>query len=1434
MIKQLYSLLAVALVQSGFAQAPAISYATPKTYIVGIPIPPLNPVNTGGLITYRATATFAGSGEVGNADGSAVTASFDRPYGVAVDAAGNVYVADTYNHKIRKITPAGVVSTLAGSGIAGAADGNGVAASFNLPGGVAVDAAGMVYVADASNNKIRKITPQGVVTTLAGSGAAGAANGTGASASFKAPNGLAVDASGTIYVADTGNHKIRKITSDGVVSTLAGSGSLGYSDGSSGTAKFFSPYGVAVDALGIVYVADNNNHSIRKIALDGRVSTLAGNGTSGDVDAKGNLARFRYPKGVAVDAFGTVYVADGDNYKIKQISPSGEVSTLAGSGLRGTADGNGAAASFYNPFAAAIDALGTVYVADTNINKIRKVNTGGYTVTPALPAGLSIDRITGSISGTPTAPTAATVYTITAANGSGKSTFNCTIETKIEVPIFSYTTPQNYEINTVVAPLSPVHTGGPVPLGTASTLSGTGVSGNTDGSGASASFSIPLGAAMDASGTIYVADYNNNKIRKITPDGVTTTFAGSGTYGFADGSAATASFRNPIAVAVDASGNVYVADSNNHKIRKITPAGVVSTFAGSGIPGFANGTGVAVQFYFPSGVAVDASGNVYVADTNNYMIRKVTPEGVVSTLGGNGRAGSADFIGATASFNYPRGITIDASGNLYVGDVDNNKVRKINTAGAVSTLAGSTTSGDVNGTRGAARFARPSELAVDASGTVYLADRDNGKIKKISPTGVVTTLAGGGTDGVPGASFTSPGGVGVDASGNVYVSDSNKITKIKASYAITPKLPEGLYLDAATGTIIGIAKVATPATVYTVSATNSSGTGTFKITISTVIKAPVISYTTPQNYEAGTAITPLTPTNTGGAITYGITTTLAGSGGAAIGDGTGSGANFYFPSGVAVDAAGNVYVADVGVNKIRKVTSAGVVSTLAGSGTFGGGNGTGAEASFKHPNGVAVDASGTVYVADTENNIIRKITPAGEVTAFVGSASAGSADGTGFASSFDHPFGIAVDALGTLYVADTYNNKIRKVTPEGVVSTLAGSGFSGTADGTGAAASFYSPVGVAVDASGTVYVADGTNHKIRKITPAGVVSTLAGSGAQGTLDGNGTEASFYNPRGIAVDASGTVYVADSNNHIIRKITPEGVVSTWAGNGLINDTDGSGTAASFNSPFGIAVDASGNLYVGDYSNNKIRKINAAYSVTPPLPAGLTIGASTGIISGKPTAVLPAAVYTVTGTNASGKGTFAITIGTVIAEEPVLTTPTNVSASGTTATTTTLSWTASENTGAVSGKKKEAGIISYDIYKDGVLLTTVTETTYTVTGLSPNTNYAFTIKAKDAAGNVSKTSQVFSVTTLANDLGTGDFDKKDSIKLYPNATTGNITIEKSELENAQLRVFDALGHFLFSKQLEGQSTRLDISHLPIGVYMFQISFDSGTVTKKVIRN
>ena len=288
---------------------------------------------------------------------------------------------------------------------------------------------------------------------------------------------------------------------------------------------------------------------------------------------------------------------------------------------------------------------------------------------------------------------------------------------------------------------------------------------------------------------------------------------------------------------------------------------------------------------------------------------------------------------------------------------------------------------------------------------------------------------------------------------------------------------------------------------------------------------------------------------------------------------------FNSPAGLAVDAAGNLYVADSANNQIRKITPGGTVTVLAGTGAVGSADGAANVATFNSPEGVAVDSSGNVFVADTDNNEIREIhASSGQVTTVVGAA-----------AGLYNPYGIAVDAAGTLYVADTGNNEIRKVSTNGTVTTLAGSTAAGSADGAGALASFTHPFAVAVNSAGDVYVADFGNNEIREITPAGVVTTTAGSPTAGSADGFGTQASFFSPSGIAVDAAGNVYVADTNNNEIRLISPNGYVTTLAGSTTAGDTNGNATAASFNLPFGLALSSNGTLYVGDFRANDIRAI-----------------------------------------------------------------------------------------------------------------------------------------------------------------------------------------------------------------------------------------------------
>jgi len=314
--------------------------------------------------------TVAGSGVIGSANGAAAVAEFYNPTALAVHSDGTIYVADMTNNLIRKIAPDGQVSTLAGSGVSGSANGTGTGAQFKYPRDVAVDSAGTVYVAD-DNDLIRKITPAGVVTTLAGSGVGGFNDAFGAAAQFDSPFGIAVDSAGFVYVADAGNNRIRKITPEGDVTTLAGSTvpSGGYVDGPGATAEFTSPQAIAVDSDGFVYVGESDR--IRKITPAGEVSTLAGG--YGYVDGPGVDARFKNIGGVAVDSMGTIYVADIYNTRIREITPAGFVTTLAGSGEFGFADGTRTGAQFYTPRGVAVDSSGDVYVADSGNHRIRKI-----------------------------------------------------------------------------------------------------------------------------------------------------------------------------------------------------------------------------------------------------------------------------------------------------------------------------------------------------------------------------------------------------------------------------------------------------------------------------------------------------------------------------------------------------------------------------------------------------------------------------------------------------------------------------------------------------------------------------------------------------------------------------------------------------------------------------------------------------------------------------------------------------------------------------------------------------------------------------------------------------------------------------------------------------------------------------------------------------
>jgi len=615
-------------------------------------------------VTTFGISLIAGHlGGSGSIDGSGGAARFYNPKGVATDAAGNVYVADSTRDIIRKITPTGVVTTIAGAAeVAGSMDGPGAAALVNQPGGVAVDAGGNVYIADTGNDTVRKISAAGQVSTVAGTPlTAGSTNGTGSAGLFNAPQGITTDAAGNIFVADTGNHTIRKITAAGLVSTLAGTpGTAGAQDGVGATAQFNSPAALTADAAGNLYVADTFNNTIRKVTAAGFVTTLAGTaGVFGTQNGPAASALFGRCYGITIDPTGNLFVIDVGSQGVRKITPQLIVSTVAGSGVAGYADGTGSAAQFSNPWGVAVDAAGNVYVGDYVNSTIRKI-------TPA--------TLVSTFAGTAPHPGAA------------------------------------------------------------------------DGTAAAAWFAGPSSAAADTAANTYVADTLNHTIRKITWDGVVTTLAGTaGTSGAANGAGAAARFNRPTGIVIDALGNAYVTDAGNNMIRKITPSGAVTTLAGAaGMTGSTDGPGNLALFNDPTGIAIDTTGNLYVTDTGNNTVRSMSAAGFVTTLAGSvGVTGSADGSGAAARFNAPAAIAADAAGNLYVADTLNNTIREISPTGAVTTLAGAASGFGANdGIGSAARFFQPTGIALDGLGNAYVADTLNHTIRKITAAGVVTTIAG--------------------------------------------------------------------------------------------------------------------------------------------------------------------------------------------------------------------------------------------------------------------------------------------------------------------------------------------------------------------------------------------------------------------------------------------------------------------------------------------------------------------------------------------------------------------------------------------------------------------------------------------------------------------------------------------------------------------
>ncbi len=602
-------------------------------------------VDTSGAIFIFAGTGFSGSSGDG---GPATDAYLLRPTDVAINDSGNVYIVDPTASRIRKVDPQGTITTFAGNGKWGFSGDGGPATDtrLNNPQKIAFDSAQNLYIADRDNHRIRRVDSGGTITTVAGNGSADFSgdHGPATAASLNLPNGVAIDAAGNIYIADYGNHRIRKIDLSGTITTIAGNGTAGHSgDGGPATAaRLNNPRDVAIDANGSLYIADYRNNRIRKVSPAGTIT---------------EVYAISFPFGIEFDSADNLYIPDLG--RINRMRPDGTVDTVAGTGDWHSFFGDGGpavAARLDRPQGLTADAFGNLYIADTFNHRIRKVDANG-----------TISTVAGREAG-----------------GFGGD-------------------------------------GGPA----------------TD-----AKLVWPRGVEADDGGILYIADTGNNRVRRVDLEGTITTVAGNGTGAFSgDGGPATdAGLYAPFALAFDVAGNLYIADSANQRIRKVDSSGTITTVAGNGVRGFSGdgGPAIAASLAFPFGITVDNSGNLYIADRLNRRIRKVDVNGTMTTIAGTGFWGHGGDGGPAidASLAEPRDVAFDVYGNLYFTDSNYSRIRRVDPGGTIYTVAGHQVSGfgGDGGPATSASMNQPFGLAFDVTGNLHFTDTGNHRVRRFFPS----------------------------------------------------------------------------------------------------------------------------------------------------------------------------------------------------------------------------------------------------------------------------------------------------------------------------------------------------------------------------------------------------------------------------------------------------------------------------------------------------------------------------------------------------------------------------------------------------------------------------------------------------------------------------------------------------------------------------
>jgi sugar lactone lactonase YvrE len=961
-----------------------------------------------------------------------------QPAAAAFAPDGSLYLA--VQNVIQRVDVTGEISIIAGTGDLGDGGDGGRATSAQLrnPRGLAVDGHGQVFVADTGNHRIRRIDADGMITTVAGIGQAGFAGdkGLATTASLSSPSGITVDGLGTLHVADTGNHRVRRVDTAGIIDTVAGTGTGGFGgDGGQAISALLQfPAAVVTDRDDNLYIADSSNHRVRKVTSAGIITTVAGTGSAGfNGDGRpATTAQLSNPIGLALDN-AALLIADRDNGRVRRVA-GGMITTVAGAGLGSTDGGMAIDTKLSTPVGVVRDVAGRLVVVDAGDMRVRRIGSEGTITT---------------IAGNGTA----------AANGGGAST-----NTQLVSVAFLCANPRGgFTLTTVPRFVYAVDGAGSV----TALVGGVAGYGGDGGPARAAGFDGPAGLTYDRDGNLYISDLPAHRIRRIDPKGVITTVAGNGTVGVGgDGGPATsAQLGTPYDVAVDRVGNLYIADFETSRIRRVDRAGIITTFAGSTV-GFSGDGGDATraQLSSPTSIAIGGNDELYIADFGNARIRRVAA-GKIETIAGGG-AGPDGGPATSALVDAPIAVTVASDGTVYLAELMTSRVRRVRD-GIISTVAGRGGFGfeGDGGPATNAMFDRPYDVAVDREGRLLISDR--GHIRRVDSTGIVTTVVGAidpGTMGARGAGrLADPRAIALGpemtlfaggASGTLQALIGDVVSVVAGRYPhATATGTRARFRDAKFGGVGGVAY--------------DSVTGHIFVTQTTAHRLAVITLVDPND--------PTTWTISAFANLAGV---------AGFTNGGVARARFREPTGLFLDvAARQLYVADTGNHLVRAIdlskglTNA-AVRTVAGTtktGGWAGDGGAAAAALLFSPSAVTTCANGDVFIADTGNHRVRRIV-GGRISTVLGYGNASSSGEGAPATAFPvaGPRGLGCDSVGNLFVTSTTMVRMLRADATGVVD---GTGEVRTIYGLGARDAFPMSAtrclsGLAVTDTGAVRVSD--------------------------------------------------------------------------------------------------------------------------------------------------------------------------------------------------------------------------------------------------------------------------------------------------------------------------------------------------------------------------